>query len=443
MSLLQNKDKDIVSFVSIIFITLIIQLIVTYMFTKTKRFSIRALVRNLSIVLAIYFSIVLKNYFFLLIPLLLEPILEYLKYKGYDMDPYVATEYQYSDFWMDRSKKNPLISNFSEANFDGILGLNTTDNSSENNKKIYDWCKKTYLESLNKPQAKIYDMNNKLIPEAPVLKKMVDDKKFELIAKKCNIKEGMKILEIGFGDGDFMDYIYKHYNIRPIGVSIANEQVKCIRDRGFEAHHMNSWDMTPEKLGTFDLILQCGNLEYILRSGQNQEQTYTKYSTIIKNILNTNGKYFITCCHSNDNYYKLKDYNPYTFDLCLHVYFLWSGNDGWYPKSKFGFSKYANDVGLKTIYQQDRTHDYYVNMNMAFSYFQSYDGSNVTSFSIPSLLDACFKTIAAPYYIHTYLCYLSTNNYIWNPFLWEFAPANVNGVWTPPITLQYIMFEKE
>jgi cyclopropane fatty-acyl-phospholipid synthase-like methyltransferase len=443
MARYKNKDKSTLNFISIIFITLIIQLIVTYMFTKTKRFSIRALVRNLSIVFAIYFSVILKNYFFLLLPLLLEVILEFVKYKGYDMDPYVATEYLYSDYGFDRVTKNQLISNWSEANFDGILGFNTTDHSPENNKKIYDCCKKFYLESLNKPNAVLYDMNNNLVPEPKKLKKIVDDRKFELISQKCNIRPGMRILEIGFGNGDFMDYIYKHYNIRPIGVTISNEQVKTIKYRGFEAYHMNSWDMTPEKLGTFDIIIQCGNLEYNLRSGQDPEQIYKKYTNIIKQILNTNGKFFITCCHTNEKYFQLKDYNPYTFDLCLHIYFLWSGNDGWYPKSKFGFSKYANDIGLKTIYQEERTHDYYINMNFLFSYFQSYDGSNVTSLSVPSLLEACFKTIAAPYYIHSYLAYLSTNNYIWTPFLWEFTPANVNGKWIPPVTLQYIMFEKE
>ena len=443
MARYKYKDKNTLNFISIIFITLIIQLIVTYMFTKTKRFSIRALVRNLSIVFAIYFSIILKNYFFLLVPLILEFIIESFKYNGYDMDPYVATEYQYSDFWMDRSKKNPLISNFSEANFDGIMGFNTTDNSSENNKKIYDWCKKAYLETLNKPKSVLYDMNNKLVPEPKKIKKIVDDRKFELISKKCNIRQGMRILEIGFGDGDFMDYIYEHYKIRSIGVSISHEQVKKVKNRGFEAHHINSWDMTPEKLGTFDVILQCGNLEYILRSGQDPEKIYTKYSTIINHILKPNGKYFITCCHSNEIYFKSKNWIDYSFEYYLRAYFLWAGNDGFYPKFKNGFSKYANKIGLKTIYQEERTNDYYINMNFLFSQFQSYDGCNVTSFSVSSLCDALIKTIAGPYYIHTYLCYLSTYNYIWTPFLWEFAPVNINGVWSPPITLQYIMFEKE
>ena len=443
MSRYKNKDKNVSIFISIIFITLIVQLIVTYMFTHTKRFSIRALVRNLSIVFAIYFSIILKNYFFLLVPLLLEIILEYFKYKGYDMDPYVATEYQYSDFWMDRTKKNPLISNLSEANFDGIMGFNTTDNSSENNKKIYDWCKKVYIESLNKPNSVLYDMNNKIIPEPKKLKKMVDDRKFELISKKCNIRPGMRILEIGFGDGEFMDYIYENYKIRPIGVSISHEQVKKVKNRGFEAHHMNSWDMTPEKLGTFDVILQCGNLEYMLRSGQKPEQKYTKYITIIHNLLNSNGNYFITCIHQNEKYFKNKNWFNYSFGYYIRMYILWAGNDGWYPRFKNGFSKYANNAGLRTIYQEERTNDYYINDNFLFSYFQSYNGSNVTSFSMSSFFDALIKTIAGPYFIHTYLTYLSTNMYIWTPFVYQFTPVNINGEWTPPVTLQYIMFEKE
>ena len=435
--------KPSINPISVFIITIIIQLIVTYIFTKTKRFSVRALIRNLSIAFAIYYSIVFKNGLFLLLPVVLEIIIEVLKYNGYNIDPYVATEYQYSDYWMDRSKTNPLLSNFSEANFDGILGLNTTDHSSENNKKIYDWCKYCYTESLNKPRAKLYDMNNNLVPEPKVLKKIVDDNKFKLIADKCNIQPGMRILEIGFGDGDFMDYIYENYNIRPIGVSISNEQVKYIKDRGFEAYHMNSWDITPEKLGTFDIILQCGNLEYIMTIGKNNEKIYTKYSNIIKNVLKPNGIYFVTCCHFNEKYCNSKKLYDYSFDYYLHTYFLWAGNDGYYPLFKNGFTKYANKVGLKTIYQEERTHDYYINMNLSFSYYQCYDGSCGTSFSIPSLCDALLKTIAGPYYFHTYMCYLSTSNYVWNPFLWEFTPENKNGKWIPPVTLQYIMFEKE
>lgn len=436
------------SVIIVIIFTILMQIIVTFLYTKTKRFSIRASIRNLSVTIALYYAIKINNYLLLLFPIILEFIIEAFKYKGYDMDPYVATEYQYSDFWIERSRKNAIISNFSEANFDGVLGFNTTDNSSENNKKIYNWCKYSYLESFKHPKTILYDLSNNIVPEPKILKKKVDDRKFELISKKINIKEGMRILEIGFGDGDFMDYIYKHYNIRPVGVSISNEQVKFVKDRGFEAYHMNSWNMTPDKIGTFDVIIQCGNLEYILRCGQNRDKIYTKYSKIIKSILKENGIYFITCCHLNDEHNKyiknVSNLHKYLhkLDYYFHMYFLWAGNDGFYPKNKNEFSNIANKQGLKTIYREERTNDYFINMNLLFSYFQSYDSNWVTSFSWPSLFDALLKTIAGPYYIHTYICYLATNKYIWCPFTWEFAPNNLDGNWIPPVTLQYIMFEK-
>ena len=437
------KNKGMYPILYVLLFTIAIQAIVTYVFTRTKRFSIRALIRNLSIAFAIYFSIRTGNYFLLLLPIALEFILEILKLNGYDMEPYIATEYQYSDYWIDRTEINPLISNFSEANFDGILGFNTTDNSPENNKRIYEWCKYAYLKTINKPTPILYDLNGQQVPEPAALKKLTDDRKFELISQKCGIKKGMRILEIGFGNGDFMDYIYKHYGIRPIGVSIANEQVKLVRDRGFEAYTINSWDMTSDVLGTFDLILQCGNLEYIARTGQDRTKIYTNYCKIIKSLLNPNGKYFITSCHVNEKFNNgnLNLYD-HSFEYMVYIYFLWAGNDGWYPEGRDGFSKYANQTGLQTIYHEDRTNDYLVTMNFVFSYFQCSGGNCVTSFSVASVLDAIFKTIAAPYYIHTYLAYLTTNSFIWCPFYWEFVPQEEGGRWQPPVTLQYILFQK-
>ena len=191
------------------------------------------------------------------------------------------------------------------------------------------------------------------------------------------------------------------------------------------------------------IVLFKSNLEYILRMGQDAAQVYTKYCTIINELLNPKGRYFITSCHGNDKYNPSNSLFDYSLDYLFHGYFLLAGNDGRYPFGRDGFSKYANQVGLKTIFQEERTNDYLISMNLAFSYFQTYDGANPVSFSIPSLTDALVKTIAGPYYIHTYLCYLATQSYVWTPFLWEFVPEEVNGKWIPPVTLQYIMFEKE
>ena len=112
------------------------------------------------------------------------------------------------------------------------------------------------------------------------LKKITDDNKFKLICETCKIKNGMKILEIGFGEGDFMLYLRQNYNIDATGVSISLEQVNLVKSRGFNAYCMNSWDMTKEVLGTYDLILQCGNLEYIKCTGESHD-VYAKFCNII------------------------------------------------------------------------------------------------------------------------------------------------------------------
>lgn len=146
-------------------------------------------------------------------------------------------------------------------------------------------------------------------------KKTTDDNKFKLICETCQIKSGMKILEIGFGEGDFINYIKKHYNIDVTGVSISDEQVKLIRSRGFVGYTMNSWDMTPDVIGTYDLILQCGNLEYILCTGES-ETKYIDYCNIIKKLLNKNGKYFVTCIHFNENFGKFSLYDNIRCYFC-------------------------------------------------------------------------------------------------------------------------------
>ena len=54
-----------------IFFTLILQIAITYLYTNTKEFSIRALIRNISIAIAIYFVYKNKNAVYLLFPILL------------------------------------------------------------------------------------------------------------------------------------------------------------------------------------------------------------------------------------------------------------------------------------------------------------------------------------------------------------------------------------
>ena len=432
---LNNKYSSFLVLFLLVFFTIIIQLLVSNNFTNTKKFSIRAFIRNISFVICIYYFIITKNIILLFIPFILEIIIETLKFNGFHIEKYIATEYQYNDYWREINKKDSIFSNFSEGNYDKIIGFDTTDHSQENLKRILDWSKKTYDNSLAyKPPYFLDNNNNKHY--AHDIKKITDENKFKLISGICKIKKGMKILEIGFGEGDFMNYIKKEYNIDVVGVSIAEEQVKLVKSRGFKAYTMNSWDMNPEVLGTYDLILQCGNLEYIKCTGESDNK-YLEYSEIIKKLLNNDGKYFITCIHTN------KDFGKHSLYDSIRGYFLWSGNDGQYPTGRDGFSKYAEKAGLKNIFQQDRTNDYFITTVIFMSYIQCMKNNKcVNSLTASGVLDALFKTIAAPYYIHTYVCYSPTNDFYWLPWQWEFIPQYKDYKLVSPVSLEYILFQK-
>jgi cyclopropane fatty-acyl-phospholipid synthase-like methyltransferase len=415
-----------------------LQLIVTYQFTYAKYFSTRALVRNVSIGIAVYFAVTTQKYYLLLIPIFVEIVIELLKLKGIYIDKYVATIYQFSDLFRELNINDNIYSNLSEANYDNVLGFSTTDYSQENIKKVLDWSIHIYNKSYNEKNELLTDMNGKE-HEATALKKLTDNGKFKYICEKCEIKPGMRILEIGFGEGDFMKYIHENYGIKPIGVNISSEQVNLIKEMGFEAFAMDGWQMTPEKIGTFDLILQCGNCEYIRCVGESSEKYY-KYASVIKPLLNSNGKYFVTCIHENKHF---NEFNFTWFDY-LKCYLLWSANDGGYPRSKIDMSKYVEKAGLKNIYQEDRTIDYWISYVIWMSYFRCRKEKKcMNTMSMEGLSKALFKTIAGPYYLHAYLCYTPNNYYYWIPWMWQFVPQERNGKLDFPVTLEYILFQKE
>jgi hypothetical protein len=62
---------------------------------------------------------------------------------------------------------------------------------------------------------------------------------------------------------------------------------------------------------------------------------------------------------------------------------------------------------------------------------------------------ALFKTIAAPYYVHTYICYAPTDDFTWLPWLWEFVPQvkrippNPRPQYISHVTLEYILLHKK
>ena len=114
-----------------------IQLLVTYFYTNTKWFSFLALFRNISVGLGVYLCVITNQFAWILLPILVEFAIEYSKYNGSNFEKYIATEYQYSDYWRQINKQNPIFSNLTEGIYDDVFGFDTKDHSEENVKRIF------------------------------------------------------------------------------------------------------------------------------------------------------------------------------------------------------------------------------------------------------------------------------------------------------------------
>lgn len=401
--------------------TLLIQCFITRRFTNSNKFSYRAFLRNLTLT-NVVFSRSPTSVF---LACFLEVLIEALKFHGYHFEKYIATIYQYNDYWREVVKQNPRLNQFSEGNYDQILGINTLDHSSENLAEVTRWLKAMYETPSTEPfpsiDGNMCNMNK--------IQTISYQAKFREIAETCKVKKGMRVLEIGFGECDFLTFLKTEYELSPIGVSISKEQVDLAKKLGFEAYEMDFWNMTTEQLGSFDVIIQCGNNEYVACSGENTYAIYVKYCTIVKSLLKEQGKYFVTCIHGNE------DFGSFTFDDLFPSYILWSGNDGIYPFGKDGFVRPAESIGLKCTYQQEKTIDYFISSILMFSKM------GAKKVNLKDLFFALLKTIAGPYFLHTYLCYTPTKYFYMHPWIWQFVPQWKKGKWRTPCTLQYLLFE--
>ena len=435
--------------------TVLLQFIITKIATRTQKFSSRALIRNLSIAGSVHLWNVMGGSIWgtiicIFIPIVLELIIEVLSARGYHIDKYIATEYVYSDFFEEVIEKSKMMSNFSEGNYDGMVGFDTKDHGQKNIEQINQWARSTYDKCFNDSTPTFTDGNG-MVCSTQKIKYESENAKFALISQICGLNKettkSIKILEIGFGKIDFMKYLRDNFDVNVTGVSISGEQVKYAVANGFKAYHMNCWDMTPETMGQYDLVLQCGNIEYLRLAGYDETMAYTKYGNIIKSLLRPGGKYFITGLHSNPDFYHTKKIsnilsNNFDSNDLINLYLLWKGNDGAYPFGRTAFSQHIESVGFKQTHCEERTNDYYIySMLWMSSLANAYTDMCKRGYGFKNIFKALVKTIAAPYYIHTYLTYIPHKIMKKQPWTWQFIPQYKNGTWASPSILLYILFE--
>jgi len=136
------------------------------------------------------------------------------------------------------------------------------------------------------------------IPEGDI--DAAQEKKLEMICKKLNLKPGMRVVDIGCGWGYLMHYMIKHYNVKPVGVSISTSQIKyagehfpeldirCQDYRDFFADKKNE--------GAFDRVVAVGFLEHV------GDKNYLGFFQGCNKLLKNDGLVVIQCIGVFDSY---------------------------------------------------------------------------------------------------------------------------------------------
>lgn len=87
--------------------------------------------------------------------------------------------------------------------------------------------------------------------------------KLELIAKKLDLKPGMKVLDIGCGWGMLCKYLAERHNVHCVGVTISEEQAQYAREKckglNVEIRIQDYRDVNEQ----FDRMVVVGMLEHV------------------------------------------------------------------------------------------------------------------------------------------------------------------------------------
>ena len=120
--------------------------------------------------------------------------------------------------------------------------------------------------------------------------------KLDLIARKLELKPGMKVLDIGCGWGSFAEFAARHYGCQVTGITISKEQAQLARERcaGLPVEIM--LEDYRELSGTFDRIVSIGMFEHV------GHKNYATYFKTVKQLLAEDGLFLLHTIGTNTSH---------------------------------------------------------------------------------------------------------------------------------------------
>ena len=117
--------------------------------------------------------------------------------------------------------------------------------------------------------------------------------KLELICKKMGLKPKMSVLDIGCGWGSFVKYACEKYDVKAVGITLAEEQAKLGAElcKGLPIEiRLQDYRDIAEK---FDRIVSVGMIEHV------GYKNYRNFMNVVRNNLEDDGLFLLHTIGSN------------------------------------------------------------------------------------------------------------------------------------------------
>lgn len=120
--------------------------------------------------------------------------------------------------------------------------------------------------------------------------------KLDLIARKLELKPGMKVLDIGCGWGSFAEFAARQYGCHVTGITISKEQAQLARERCKDLPVEIILEDYRELTGTFDRIVSIGMFEHV------GHKNYATYFKTAKRLLAKDGLFLLHTIGTNTSH---------------------------------------------------------------------------------------------------------------------------------------------
>ena len=171
--------------------------------------------------------------------------------------------------------------------------------------------------------------------------------------------KGLRILDMGCGNGDFIKYC-NSLGMNASGMSISEEQVNALQH--LDVHLGSYRDFQPQFVGKYDIVTFWGSLEHITQSYPCSTSGEKKAEREIRNVMSHVKQYY----DNNSNYKLLFNTTLHmNKDICkgrLDTYLIERAYGGWYfyDEPHQTLSDKIESIGFKKIEQEDFTYHYYM-----------------------------------------------------------------------------------